>query len=482
VAIADVAHYVRAGSALDKEAKARGNSNYFPASVEPMLPEALSNDLCSLKPGFPRLVLAAQIRFNPEGEPLSREFHPALIQSRARLTYSEVHAAIALGETGETRKLAPFLPMLASAYKLAEILSARRKNQGALSFDLAETQVVLDAAGEIRELLFRKKLSSHSLIEEFMIAANEAVADHLSSLPERPAFIRRVHPAPEPEKLRALYRALSAGGLNSDSAGSSRPEYLRGLGSPADVQADLQKIISRAKGKMEEFVVNRLLLRSMAQARYSPAAAEHFGLASSSYCHFTSPIRRYADLTVHRVLRRHLGLGHKKEALPKGLELAELAEALNAAERNSVEAERDIHKICAALFLKRLHKAHPERIYPAVVAGLSSFGLYAELAEMPAEGFVPVEELAADVYHLDTDGQRLLALHGGGDYRLGQPLELLLRSANPLRGGIRFAPAGPIKKISGKKSKRAAKKREEGKAGTNRAVFPAGSVRIRNAR
>jgi ribonuclease R len=466
VAIADVAHYVQIDSALDLEARTRGNSNYFPASVEPMLPETLSNGLCSLKPGLPRFALVAQISFSPDGEPQSREFYPALIQSKARLTYEEVHAALELEEESARLKLAPELPMLERARRLAGILFERRAKQGTLSFDLPETKVILNAQGEIQNLLFSRQLSSHKLIEEFMIAANEAVAGYLAALPERPQFLYRVHPAPEAEKLRDFYRTMAENGL-----GVNVPQFT----SPSLLVA-LQTILEQARGKPEEFVVNRLLLRSMMQARYTSAAEGHFGLASAAYCHFTSPIRRYADLTVHRVLRRYLGLQHEKKALPANHELMEVAEALNNAERNSIEAERDIHKICAALFLERLYREDPDRVYSAIVAGLSSFGLFVELADMPAEGFLAVEALEADSYRLEAERQMLLGLRTGVIYRLGQSLKLVVQKVDPGRREIRFELAqkpGQLKKIYKPKTG----KKNETK--NKRARFPAGSVRIR---
>jgi ribonuclease R len=310
-----------------------------------------------------------------------------------------------------------------------------------------------------------------------MIAANEAVAEYLAALPERPQFLYRVHPAPEPEKLRAFYRTMEANGLNVHVHGGSREAYARGKVASPSLLADLQTIIEQAKGKPEEFVVNRLLLRSLMQARYTPAAEGHFGLASAAYCHFTSPIRRYADLTVHRVLRRQMGLQHKKETLPASQTLMEVAEALNNAERNSIEAERDMHKICAALFLESLYREDPDRVYSAVVAGLSSFGLFVELTEMPAEGFLAVEALETDFYRFDAERQMLLGLRTGVIYRLGQTLKLVVQKVDPGRREIRFEleqKPGKLKKIPKSKSGK------QNTTKTKRARFPSGSVRIRN--
>jgi ribonuclease R len=476
VAIADVAHYVRPGGALDAEAATRGNSCYFPASVEPMLPEALSNGLCSLKPRRPRLAMLAEVEFNPRGLPGKTAFYPGLIQSRARLTYEETQAVLDDAALWRNDEREPLLPMLREAEKLARLLLARRLERGALSFDLPEPQVEVNPqSGRVEALRARRRLFAHQLIEEFMIAANEAVARHLAAagLP----FLYRAHPAPDPEKLLALAGTLERNGLALQR--SARP----GRGQ-AERPPDLQAILDQARGRPEEFVVNRLLLRGLMQARYTPEPEGHFGLASEAYCHFTSPIRRHADLTVHRALRRSLGL---PERLPGPAELARIGESLNECERRAVEAERDIHKICAALYLRQREDREPHRLYPAVVAGLSSFGLFVELAEMPAEGFVPAEALADDFYRLDSASQMLVGLRHGHIYRLGQPLAVLLDQVDPLRREIRFRPApdgapgqpgaGRGRHGKNKKSRSAQNGGPEQK--TKRQRLPKGSVRIR---
>ena len=483
VAIADVSHYVRPRSALDAEASARGNSCYFPASVEPMLPEALSNGLCSLKPRRPRLAMLAEIELSPRGLPGKAVFYPGLIQSRARLTYEEVQAVLDTPSLWDNDERAPLLPMLRDAEKLARLLLARRLERGALSFDLPEAQVEVNPdSGEMEALRFRQRLFAHQLIEEFMIAANEAVARHLAAagLP----FLYRAHPAPDPEKLLELAGVLERNGFSMNGAMNGALELATTPGrNQAERLPDLQAILDQARGRPEEFVVNRLLLRSLMQARYTPKPEGHFGLASDAYCHFTSPIRRYADLTVHRALRRSLGLS---ERLPDPLELGQIGESLNECERRAVEAERDIHKICAALYLRRLEERQPQRVYPAVVAGLSSFGLFVELAEMPAEGFVPAEELEDDFYRLDSTSQMLVGLRHGHVYRLGQPLSVLLDKVDPLRREIRFRPA-PDQPRGGRRpggnGRRKPKSSQAGPSGQSqkpkRQRLPKGSVRIR---
>lgn len=488
VGIADVAHYVTGGSPLDREARLRGNSSYFPASVEPMLPFELSGGLCSLRPGRPRLAMLAEVEFDRSGKPGKTRFYPALIQSSARLTYEEVQNFLdGTGESGGNgalesapgRENSRVAAMLLLAAELARILVKRRRERGALDFDLPEALVRVDKEGRVRGLEFRKHLFAHSLIEEFMIAANEAVARHLAGYADGGLnFLYRAHPAPDPEKLRDLAALLKRGGLDV-----KLPE----LPSPRDLQA----LLAAVRGRPDEFVVNRMLLRSLMQARYTPEPEGHFGLASGAYCHFTSPIRRYADLAVHRALRRSLGI---KENTPDFATLAVLAEDLNDSERKAQEAERDINKTAAALFLQ----GREGEEFEAVVSGLSAFGLFVELAEYPVEGFVPLESLGDDYFQLRGQDQILLGQRTGLSFRPGQRLAVGLRSVNPLRLEIDFEPLGLDARKSGRKagksdkSVRSVKSGKSGKSGNsgggrehrrkpgrNGARFKPGSVRVR---
>ncbi|MDR2891889.1 MAG: RNB domain-containing ribonuclease [Deltaproteobacteria bacterium] len=539
VAIADVAHYVLPGSALDLEAKARGNSCYFPASVEPMLPEALSNGLCSLQPGRLRLAMVAEIEFDAAGNAGQTAFYPACIRSQARLTYEGAQAALdqcqsaagqnaAENQAAQMQSLAApvqlqdapeqhtaesqtWLPMLRLAAKLATRLLEKRRARGALDFELPEPLILLekhDGHQEIQNLAFRERLFTHRLIEEFMIAANEAVARHLATYANL-SFLYRAHAAPDPEKLGEFFSLMERNGLwkpgdnsamplndlreqNADFGSKrngprkqhARPSPARDAADSAIRPGDLQRILDQARNSPEAFVVNRLLLRSLMQARYTPQAEGHFGLASEAYCHFTSPIRRYADLTVHRALRHSLGL---PLPIPSFQALSVLAESLNENERKAVEAERDMNKICGALFMQKLDERDPGREFPAVVAGLSSYGLFVELEDFPLEGFLPVENLPDDFYHLDAAAQMLIGMHKGLLYRLGQPLLVRLQTADPGRMEVRFVlsqnEAGKNgKKFAGKNSKKAKPGKKQpydgNKPKTDKKKFKPGSVRL----
>lgn len=434
VAIADVSHFVRPGSALDREARERGNSCYFPASVSPMLPEILSNDLCSLRPGEDRLVMTVRLRFDASGAPGGAAFFPACIRSRARLTYEETQAALdaadaaacAAGSSAGNGKegsgpdqqtdrqadrqdagsdLLRRFPGLGHARDLARVLRARRDAAGALDFEVPEPEFVVDrASGRLADIRRRERLESHRLIEACMLAANEAVARRLM---ERGApFPYRVHPAPDRERLENLFRTLHASGLVPPDVST------RASRAPHDVARALRRILNEARGGSGEFLVNRLTLRSMMQARYSPEAEGHFGLASTAYCHFTSPIRRYADLMTHRALRFTLdGSG----PIPAGRKLLAVCDQCNARERAATEAEREIGRRLGCLLLR-------DRVgegFDGIVSGLSPFGIFVELDAAPVEGMIRVESLD-DLFDYDPERQELIGLRRGRRFHLGQ--------------------------------------------------------------
>lgn len=465
VAIADVSHYVRQGDVLDIEARERGNSYYFPASVEPMLPEALSNDLCSLRPRVPRLVMIAELQLDEAGNVNGTEFYPGLLTSRARLTYEQVetflHPYKALAEsqapagtmsdsifrTGlppdDPASLpADVVPMLRCAQELAGLLMKRRAERGALDFDLPEPVVLLDDHGGVSGMVFRQRLFSHRLIEEFMITANEAVAGHLARFESKGLyFLYRTHAAPDPEKLAEFYKTLEAAGVRV-------PKEKRQV-SPEP--QELRDLLVRCAALPGEYALNRLLLRSMMQARYSPEPEGHFGLASPAYCHFTSPIRRYADLTVHRALKKSLGMDERVEGEAA---LAVIADGLNVTERSGVEAERDIHKICAALFMR----GKEGEIFEGVVSGLTAFGIFIELADFPVEGLMRLENLSDDYYVYDPDRQLIMGDGTGRLFRVGQTLRVRLEHADPMLRRIDFVPE-TMPHVPGAKNGRNEKKR-----------------------
>ena len=420
VAIADVSHYVRQNTALDAEARLRGNSCYFPLSVEPMLPQALSNGLCSLNPFVPRLVMVADMRFSQDGHRRAAEMYSAVIRSKARLTYGQIQRALLLHEPEEARRLAPLLPMLRQAENLARKLMALRQERGSLDFDLPEAEAVFNDKGEISHLGPRQRHFGHRLIEEFMIAANEAVASFLEQR-EQPTLYR-VHQAPDPDKLRSLADFLVQSGLS----GPVRPfGAARGKGGKAPLPSptDLRRILAQAKDSPQEYIVTRLLLRSMMQAKYQPDNEGHFGLASSCYCHFTSPIRRYADLLVHRALKRALGLpAPAEEKTPSTARLEDIANHINETERNAMEAEREIHKRLAVLFLRD----KTGEAFDGVISGVTDFGMFVELPSCMAEGMVRLSNLGDDYYEYLPERQELRGKRTRQIFRLGQKLRVFL--------------------------------------------------------
>lgn len=410
VAIADVAHYVPEGSPLDIEALARGNSYYFPLSVEPMFPEALSNGLCSLRPHVPRLAMVVDTPYSLDGEPGAPRLYNAVIMSQARLTYNQVQTALDGSPDADT---APLLPMLRDAEELAKIFMQRRMDRGCLDFDIPEAQVrVIE---DIVSVHAGTRLFSHRLIEEFMIAANERVAEYLGA--RQRVFPYRIHPQPDEKKLETLLRMLS-----HTSLVDRLPKEMNQMG--------LQHISHAAKGTDIEYLVNRLILRTMMQAQYSPENDGHYGLASAAYCHFTSPIRRYADLLVHRSLKRLISGEPEKMSVD---DVQGICEGLNALERKAMEAEREIQKRSAILALE-------DRIgetMRGVISGVADFGFWVELLDMPVDGLVRLATLD-DFYVFDPERQDLLGQRTGKTFAMGQTLDVVLEAVSLERVEINF--------------------------------------------
>ncbi len=416
VAIADVAHYVRPGTPLDREAEERGNSYYFPRSVEPMFPERLSNGLCSLNPNVPRLAMAVRLEVSAKGLPGDFAVFPAVIQSQARLTYGQVKRAVLDKDEAERAALGGLLPMLEEAETLARRMNARRLARGTLDFDLPEPEILFNLSGETVDIRPKVRHFGHQIIEEFMIAANEAVAEFLSER-ESPCLYR-VHPEPDAEKLENLFKLLDRT-RPPDQPRKPRPREV----TPQDLQALLEEV----RGTEREFLVNRLLLRSMMQARYSPVNEGHFGLASTCYCHFTSPIRRYADLVVHRLVRAALaGAGQVRAPLPGHKALLGLGTHLSRRERTAMEAEREILKRVTVLFLKD----KVGRTFEGVISSLMDFGFWVELKEVLAEGMVRLSSLSDDYYSYLPEQEMILGSRTGRAFRLGQPVRVVLEDVN----------------------------------------------------
>ncbi len=442
VAIADVSAWVMPFSALDKEAYRRGNSYYFPSSVEPMLPPLLSDDICSLRPLVSRAVMYADMVFNAKGHVIEGEgsFGCGSIVSAARLTYETVQAFY---DTPEAKP--PFGPdvalMLMDAKDLASLLIDRRKKEGGLDFAMPEPVFSIDDKGHVTGVADHAALFSHKLIEAFMVAANEAVAVFLEK--KKLPFLYRAHPDPSQEKVMALKEALGEMGLELPSLKKNKQKQMGELPkeeentiSPQGLAAFYSALLDSVQGSPQEFVVDRLALRSLMQARYSPIKEGHFGLASQSYCHFTSPIRRYADLVNHRVLKKALALpGGYVETEKKLLKVAEM---VNATERLATQTEREVARRLACLYF--LGKEGEE--WPAVISSVTSFGFFAELVGLPVEVLVRLENLGADYFIFMPERHELVGELSGQVYRMGQSLRLSIRRVDLRRLDIEAMPTG----------------------------------------
>ncbi|MBB3174266.1 ribonuclease R [Endobacter medicaginis] len=419
VAIADVAWYVRPGTPLDVEARKRGNSCYFPDRVVPMLPEALSNGWCSLKPREERGCLFVEMQIDPQGRKIAHRFGRGLMRSFARLTYTEVQQARDEGSTPEG--VPPGL--IDALYEAFGALLGARRDRGTLDLDLPERKVVLDEAGKVAEIKPRPRLDSHRLIEEFMVLANVAAAEELERLRQPAQY--RVHAPPGDEKLENLRGFLSTLGLSLKPGGELRP---------ADLDAVLQQVV----GTEAAAQVNEAVLRAQSQAEYSPDNIGHFGLALPKYAHFTSPIRRYADLMVHRALITGLKLGLGGLGDGEAAEFEATAEHITATERRAALAERDaIDRYLAAYMADKIGARFAARI-----SGVTRFGLFVTVIENGASGLVPIATLPDDYWVHDETAQALIGRRTHRRFTLAQPVEVVLVEATPITGGMVFALAG----------------------------------------
>jgi ribonuclease R len=417
VAIADVASYVRPGSALDKEARKRGNSVYFPDRVVPMLPERISTDLCSLIEDERRPCLAVRMVFDKDGRKRSHRFFRALMRSAASLTYEQAQAAID-GRTDETTGplLDTVLRPLWGAY--ASLVLARTE-RGPLDLDLPERKILLDDQGRVRGVVSPPRLDAHRLIEEFMIAANVAAAETLEA--KRSPLIYRVHDSPSKEKLAALGEFLNTIGIKLPKSGTLKP-------------AQFNRILADTRATPTAELVGEVILRSQAQAEYNPGNFGHFGLNLRRYAHFTSPIRRYADLIVHRALIRAIGAGPDGLTDPEMSELEEIAGHISDTERRAMAAERETaDRLIAAYLADRIGAK-----FQARVSGLVRTGLFVRLIETGADGFVPASSIGHEYFFHDEVRQALVGEDTGLAYRLGDPVEVRLVEAIPTAGALRF--------------------------------------------
>lgn len=417
VAIADVAAYVTPGSALDREAHLRGNSVYFPDRVIPMLPERISNNLCSLREGENRPAMAVRMIFDNDGRKKSHTFHRVLMRSAAKLSYQQAQAAI---DGTPDEKTGPLLePILKPLYEAYAALKRGREAREPLELDLPERKILLKPDGTVDRVLVPERLDAHKLIEECMIQANVAAAETLEQ--KRTPLLYRIHDASSPEKLEALRDFLSTLDIKLPKAGNLRPSHFNG-------------ILGRVKGTPHADLVNEVVLRSQSQAEYAPGNIGHFGLNLRRYGHFTSPIRRYADLIVHRGLIRALGFGD--DGLPESVEpkLEAIGSEISAAERRAMAAERDTKDRLIAHWLVD----HVGAEFPGRIAGVVKSGMFVRLNESGADGFVPASTIGQDYYHYDEKTHALVGRSTGETYQLGDKVQVRLVEAAPLAGSLRF--------------------------------------------
>ncbi|HET7607619.1 MAG TPA: ribonuclease R [Gammaproteobacteria bacterium] len=418
VAIADVSHYVRADSPLDKEARSRGTSVYFPDRVVPMLPEELSNGLCSLNPNVDRLCLVCEMHVTRAGEVTRSRFYDAVMRSAARLTYVDAAAMlVAARPRGPHAELKPQLQHLNAVY---EAFAAARKQRGAIDFDLPESKIELDERGQVKSVRTAERLVTHKIIEECMIAANVEAAKRIRK--GRIPGLYRVHEGPDEDRLEELVLFLRTFGHKVN------PSKL----SPKEINRVLESVV----GKPEEELVETVVLRSMKQARYQPNNVGHFGLALGAYAHFTSPIRRYPDLLVHRAIK-HLSDKRSPKGFRYGLEEMErLGEHTSRTERRADEATREVAEKLKCVYLK-------ERVgdtFDVVISSVVPFGLFVRLPEIQADGLVHVTALPRDYYHKDATGTVLRGERSGREYRLTETLRVRLVAVNVEERKVDFVP------------------------------------------
>ena len=430
VAIADVAAYVRPGSALDREALKRGNSVYFPDRVVPMLPERISNDLCSLRHDVDRPALAVRMTFSSEGRKIRHVFHRIMMKSAARLSYQQAQAAID-GRPDDVT--GPILDaILRPLWDGYAILKRGRDARHPLELDLPERKILLKPDGTVDRVIVPDRLDAHKLIEEFMIQANVAAAEALEA--KRQALVYRVHDAPSLAKQESLREFLATLGMSLARGADLTPRQFNG-------------ILAQVDGADNEQLVNEVVLRTQSQAIYSPDNLGHFGLNLRRYAHFTSPIRRYADLIVHRALISALGLG--PDGITRGEEerLEEISGLISATERRAMAAEREtVDRLIAAFLAEQV-----DQTFEARVSGVTKAGLFVQLPQYGADGFIPISSLGDDYYHFDEAARALFGSRTGKGFQLADQVEVRLVEVAPLAGAMRFEMLSEPKDLPGSK-------------------------------
>jgi ribonuclease R len=417
VHIADVAHFVQPGSAMDREARIRGTSVYFPDRVLPMLPEKVSNHLCSLNPKMDRLAMSVMMHISRDGEVRDYSFHNSVIHSKERMTYDDVQSIID-GDKTLTTRYASILPEIHKIDRLARILQRRRQESGAIDFDLPEPLLTYNDQGDVTGIVKAIRHFSHRIVEEFMVLANEVVARHLEGL--QIPCIYRIHEEPDPAKVEAFAEIVSMFGLRF------RPKKV--------TPAEFQRFIASIEGRPDERMLSYLMLRSFKQAVYSARNVGHFGLASDAYTHFTSPIRRYPDLVVHRILKNAIA-----RRQPSGLSRAQLeAVASESSERERVaaQAERELFEWKKMLLMER----NLGETFDAVIIAVSKEGFTVELIEQFVEGFVPLADLPDGQYRFDPADRVLTSRNGKRRFRLGNRIRVQIARVDKLMRRVYFLP------------------------------------------
>ena len=416
VAIADVSHYVPPGSALDREACVRGTSVYFPGRVVPMLPERLSNGICSLRPEVERLCLACELHIDRRGRVTRAYFCDAVMRSRARLTYEEVEAAVFTGDAPARRRLGSLVPHLEALREVYGALRRERRRRGAVDLELGEPRIVLSPDGEVAHLETADRLVSHQLIEECMVAANVAAARRLAR--GRTAFLYRVHPPPAAEGLGELGKFLGRAGIDFDPGEEPRPD-------------SFARAAERTAGRADAEILHLMLLRAMAKAVYQPSNVGHFGLALEHYTHFTSPIRRYPDLLVHRALRG--------SDIRTREEVEVLGRSASAAERRAEDASRDAvsRLVCQHL------RTRVGEVFKGRITGIVSFGAFVRIEGLDVDGLVNVRALGGDWYRFDRAGRYLEGESTGRRFAVGDAMEVRITGADPDERRVHLEPVDP---------------------------------------
>jgi ribonuclease R len=422
VCIADVAYYVSPGTALDQEAYSRATSVYFPDRAIPMLPEALSNGICSLNPHEDRLTKTACIEYDAAGEVIGSRFFNSVIRSRERMTYTDVRRILVDRDPATIERYAELVPQFELMEELTLLIFEKRKARGNLDFDLPEAEIILDIQGVPEDIIRAERNIAHRIIEEFMIAANEAVARHLT-IKELPTLYR-VHEGPEKESLEAVAPFLLSLG------------YRLPLKKDKIAPLEIQKLLEAARGKPEERVLNRVLLRAMKQALYQPENIGHFGLASRCYTHFTSPIRRYPDLIVHRMLDKALRGDKLTGTAREGLSsyLIEAGKHTSNRERNAMDAEREMVALKKTQFM--MDKIGEE--YSGFITSLTNFGFFVELDSYFVEGLVKIASLTDDDYYYYEKEYLIKGIRHGRKFRLGDNVRVKVARINAFRSEIDF--------------------------------------------